>query len=121
MATYVELMSKWSANADKQAEINDSYEGHGIPRLAADQIRAIAAVDHADYPQYDGHWDGWRLCRITSDIKTKGGHAFTKGDLAICNDPGFLFPGERTVYSIRLGCDVRLDWAVQVIETGGRD
>lgn len=48
-------------------------------------IRILAASRHAQYPQYNGYWDGpeWTLVCIKADIKTKLGRAFFKGELAL--------------------------------------
>lgn len=46
-------------------------------------IRAQADADHAQYPQYAGHWDDWRLAEITRDVKAHGAYAFRKGDLVL--------------------------------------
>ena len=41
--------------------------------------------DHAQYPQYRGHWDGpeWILVRFKKAIKTKMGLAFERGDVTV--------------------------------------
>jgi hypothetical protein len=35
------------------------------------------------YPQYEGHWDGWRVAEITRRVRTKLGVAFEAGDLVL--------------------------------------
>jgi hypothetical protein len=46
-------------------------------------LRAEAAAEHAQYPQYDGYWDDWRLAEVTRRVKTKRGVAFEPGDLVL--------------------------------------
>ena len=46
-------------------------------------LREMADLDHSQYPQYEGHWDGWDLCQVNRRVRTKMGLAFTKGELAI--------------------------------------
>lgn len=41
------------------------------------------AARHAEYPQYDGFFAEARLVRVGRKIRTKGGLAFEKGELAI--------------------------------------
>lgn len=38
---------------------------------------------NAAYPQYAGHWDGWRVAEITRTVRTKLGVAFEPGDLVL--------------------------------------
>lgn len=44
---------------------------------------AEAADAHAQYPQYEGHWDTWRVAEITRPVRTKMGQAFRAGELAL--------------------------------------
>ena len=45
--------------------------------------RREAEAKHAQYPQYVGHWDGWRIAEITRTVRTKLGTAFEAGDLVL--------------------------------------
>lgn len=64
-----------------------------LTSAAIDELRrsiiAEAADAHAQYPQYEGHWDGpeWRLAVFTGRVRTKGGIAFEKGDVTIARPP----------------------------------
>ncbi len=49
----------------------------------AAQIKTQAQALHAQYPQYKGHWDNYRLVRVNRRIKTKAGVAFIKGEVSI--------------------------------------
>lgn len=54
------------------------------------EIVAEADARHAPYPQYAGHWDGpeWFLVRAKTDLKTKSGLHFLKGEFSIARvDP----------------------------------
>lgn len=47
------------------------------------QLKLRAAEKVAQYPQYSGHWEGWRVGQVTRRVKTKMGVAFEAGDLAL--------------------------------------
>jgi hypothetical protein len=73
-------------------------------------LKADAEKAHAQYPQYNGFWDGYRLGRVKKTIKTKMGVAFEPGDLAMIGafkaDP--IDPSLNNcvaVYSNRNSCD----------------
>lgn len=45
---------------------------------------AEAAAAHAQYPQYEGHWDGWRVAEVTRRQVSKGRReAFRAGELVL--------------------------------------
>lgn len=48
-----------------------------------EELRRQAEAAHEDHPQYDGHWDGWVLVRVTSQVVTKMGTAFAANELAL--------------------------------------
>ncbi len=86
------------------------------PGLWTDELRAalgkLAQAEHADYPQYDGHWSGpeWTVVKLNRRVKTKLGVAFEKGELALaCRTLGVtdigISPTTWTVYSVRNRCD----------------
>lgn len=58
-------------------------------------LRARAAAAMAKYPQYAGHFDGYRLARMKRDVKTKMGQAFVKGEyvIAVESEPVFASNG----------------------------
>src|SRR6185295_1878541 len=65
-------------------------------------LRMAADKAHAAYPQYRGHWDGWKLGRVIRDVETKAGVAFRAGDLALYNPARPFFPDSPiTTYSVR--------------------
>ena len=83
--------------------------------------RALAALkddadrEHADSPHYKGHFDGYRLGRVTRTTRGKSGTSFEKGDLCIFKD--FVpfdehdrreFPNHVVAYSPRTGNDTIL-------------
>jgi hypothetical protein len=49
-------------------------------------LRATAAAQVTQYPQYRGHFTGYRLVRVKSDVKTKMGLAFARGEFAIATE-----------------------------------
>lgn len=56
---------------------------------AADAIRETAERDHAQYPQYRGHWDGWTAVKFRKVVKNKRGQvAFEPGDISIVSPDG---------------------------------
>jgi hypothetical protein len=76
-----------------------------------------AEADHAEWPQYQGHFDAYVLVRIRRKIKTKMGVAFEKGEIAIAKPKGRtekiggyadLTLDSRTVYSVRNKCDTAI-------------
>jgi hypothetical protein len=44
---------------------------------------SIASAQVAQYPQYKGHFAGYKLVRIKREVKTKAGLAFAVGEYAI--------------------------------------
>jgi hypothetical protein len=55
-------------------------------------LKLTAAAQVAKYPQYDGHFVGYRLARVTRNVRTKMGPAFTKGEFVIATERT-MFPG----------------------------
>ena len=76
--------------------------------MTLETIRLIADQEHAKYPQYQNHWDGWKLCVVTKKVKTKMGNAFYAGEIAMYN-PNDIRTHEHgtfyTVYSVNNKCD----------------
>ncbi len=73
-----------------------------------------AAADHAQHPQYQGHWDGedWYMVVFTKRVTTKMGIAFEAGDVTIAHGPAGedeydTFP---TAYSLRNKIDTSVRW-----------
>ena len=56
-------------------------------------LKAIATAQVAPYPQYNNHFAPYRLVRITSDVKTKMGLAFARGEFAIATEKKDELPG----------------------------
>jgi hypothetical protein len=46
-------------------------------------LQSTATQQVAQWPQYAGHFSGYALVRIKSEVKTKAGLAFTSGEYAI--------------------------------------
>lgn len=53
-----------------------------LEKLAA-RLRREADAAHAEWPQYVGHWDDWRVAQVTRKVSTKQGVAFEAGDLVL--------------------------------------
>lgn len=84
-----------------QEAINTLFaeQGPGATKLA---IRLRAATDHAQFPQYEGYWDGseWTLARITIDLRSKGGDQAVAGDVVLFR---YHYGFDPEFYSVRLG------------------
>lgn len=50
-------------------------------------LRNTAIAQVAPHPQYAGHFANYKLVRITSDVRTKAGLAFKRGEYAIATKP----------------------------------
>lgn len=57
-----------------------------IAAAVYEAVKDHAQVTHAAYPQYKGHWDGWRPVRFTREVRTKMGLAFAVGDYSIVRE-----------------------------------
>lgn len=85
-------------------------------------LKDIAAAQVAQYPQYRGHFDGYRLVRIKRAVRTKLGLAFAAGEYAIAAParPTVLpMTGSRyvTVWSLRNGIDTSVPfWDVEEVQ-----
>ena len=58
-----------------------------------ESLKALAAAQVAQYPQYDDHFASYRLVRILRDVKTKMGLAFTRGEYALATEHKDELPG----------------------------
>jgi hypothetical protein len=56
-------------------------------------LQSIAAAQVARYAQYAGHFTSYRLVRVKSDVKTKAGLAFARGEYAIAIERKDELPG----------------------------
>lgn len=56
-------------------------------------LRATAIAQVARHPQYKNHFTSYRLVRIKSEIKTKAGLAFARGEFAIATEKKDELPG----------------------------
>ena len=56
-------------------------------------LLAIAASQVSQYPQYRNHFASYRLVRVKSEVKTKMGLAFAKGEFAIATEKKDELPG----------------------------
>ena len=81
-------------------------------------LKAIAAAQVSQYPQYKDHFAGYRLVRVTRDVTTKAGLAFARGEYAIAIEkqddlPGLPSSGKYvTVWSRR----TKIDTSVRVAD-----
>ena len=55
------------------------------PRATREALKATAAAQVAQYPQYAKHFDRYCLVRIKRDVTTKAGLAFARGEYAIAS------------------------------------
>lgn len=90
-------------------ESQDSLPGPGW-REEARWVKEGAETTHREFPQYEGHWDGWIPVRVVRTVRTKMGVAFLAGDVSLMRpeDPKMrvIFgPRNPTVYSFRNKCD----------------
>lgn len=46
-------------------------------------LQSTATAQVSQWPQYAGHFAGYKLVRIKRDVRTKGGLAFKQGEYAI--------------------------------------
>lgn len=56
-------------------------------------LKSTATAQVARYPQYKGHFSGYRLVRLKCDVKTKMGLAFARGEYAIATEKKDDLPG----------------------------
>ena len=61
--------------------------------LAATLASLKATATKQVAPQYKNHFAGYRLVRIKSDVKTKAGLAFARGEFAIATEKKDELPG----------------------------
>lgn len=78
-------------------------------------LKATAELAVAQYPQYAGHFAGYRLARVKRDVTTTTGLAFIKGEFVIAIESAGLaaFPETMgnwrvTAWSRRNSCDTVL-------------
>jgi hypothetical protein len=112
-------------NTGTRAKVVTSSTQSTLDKLATFR-RAEAESAHAQYPQYAGHWNGWRIAEITRTVRTKLGVAFEVGDLVLVSPEvreDKVAPRGRnefadyadwpikqfaTAYSYRNGCDTAI-------------
>jgi hypothetical protein len=58
-----------------------------------ESLKATAAAQVAQWPQYAGHFASYRLVRVKCDVKTKMGLAFARGEYAIATERRDELPG----------------------------
>ena len=56
-------------------------------------LKATAAAQVSRYPQYKNHFTSYRLVRLKTEVKTKMGLAFTRGEFAIATAKKDELPG----------------------------
>ncbi len=71
-------------------------------------LKLSAEYKMSQYPQYKGHFAGYKLCVVQKQVKTKLGLAFYDGEIAMY-DPATendgLHPGFVVVWSMSNRCD----------------
>lgn len=75
--------------------------------------RAWAEREHAPYPQYAGHWNGWVVCKVTTDLRSKGGVQAKAGDWVLAYTTGG-YAAQATFYSLRLGWNCSIAYGVDM-------
>ena len=94
------FLSKYHVMADLQRLANTPSEFI----TAVELIHAIACATHAEYPQYQGHWNGWRPCRCKHRFMLKHRRVGAEvGDLCLAS------PDRRTVFCIRTAGNVAME------------
>ena len=56
-------------------------------------LKAVAAAQVSQHPQYKGHFTSYRLVRLKCDVKTKAGIAFARGEYALATEKKDELPG----------------------------
>jgi hypothetical protein len=56
-------------------------------------LQSTATQQVAQWPQYAGHFSGYKLVRIKSEVKTKTGIAFASGEYALATKHRDELPG----------------------------
>ena len=114
---------KRERQAFEQVRVNAIYRALGAAETMK-EIRHLAALAHAPYPQYDGYWDGeeWTLARCTTPLKSKGGLQADTGDVVLYRMRdrylGSILPGRDDLfYSVRLGWNCSAGFGLQVIRS----
>lgn len=107
------LNAKRTANDKLQREVNDiaAAPAYILAGWVHRFIRAIAYSAHAEYPQFNNHWQNWKLVRLKRSVTTKAGQAFVEGDFALMSNSANKDQQRRqfrTVYSIRNGVDTSI-------------
>lgn len=76
------------------------------------ELVAVANAQNAQWPQYRGMFEGYRIGRVTRTVKTKLGLAFEKGEIVIWNcesrDIGRGPEVSFVAYSVRNRCNTGL-------------
>lgn len=96
----------------------------GTPAQLAETLRTEAREQTKAWPQYGGaYFDGWKLGRLTRDIKTKLGAAGRKGDLVIFREDTLPGPdgdeAVRTFWSRTNACATSVS-ILSVVAADGR-
>jgi hypothetical protein len=101
-STTSDFRAAWAMQDATQDAVNWVFETDGAEAAKAAILEA-AALQLAAYPQYDGEFEpaGWELGRFDSDVRTKGGLRFAKGDVVVFKTRTGLGSVEVTAYSLR--------------------
>jgi hypothetical protein len=68
-------------------------------KATIETLKLRAAAQVAKYPQYAGHFTGYRLARVKRDVRTKMGLAFKRGEFVIAVERDASHPHGSTLRS----------------------
>lgn len=116
VTTFEQLKRDRIAGAAVQDRINQDLELTFAKLEAAAELR----VDATRFPQYRGHFAGWKVVRVPRTIRTKMGLAFEAGDLTIaCWQPRnerHDTPATWFAFSFRDGCTTAIGRSVVEVD-----
>jgi hypothetical protein len=77
-------------------------------KVTLTMVKAAMAKIAKKYPQYVGHWDGWKPVIFTDKVVTKAGVAFQPGDKTYAKTKPFYGKTAYLVFSYRNMVDTEL-------------
>lgn len=90
-------------------------------KATLEALKATAAAQVKQYPQYAGHFAGYRLARMRKNVRTKMGQAFVAGEYVIAAErdashPLFTSTGPKfvTAWSRTNACDTSVQETVEL-------
>jgi len=61
------------------------------------ELIAVAEDQHAQYPQYRGHWDTWSVGTLRKDIKSRGAVIGVRGENVLVDPDSLTKPDDPEV------------------------